>query len=213
MHDVPVEIRALRRTILGGLLGFVVGFVAVAGGCLYLILHVTRSHGWTDIFGNILSFAQWPFIGGLVVAAAFVQILSKWHYSHGVYRCIHCNRSLRAAGVPCSCQSRSRHRPQRRRSFLRHYRKRIATMIMIWFAVLPLATLLRLVAPGRADRSLLTDLLTRHGAICLMAAACIVLLNLLLEIFRLGKSFRLRSTIFVRALGGWGILMVIALAR
>src|SRR2546421_5033571 len=97
--------------------------------------------------------------------------------------------SLRAAGVPCSCQSRSRHRPQRRRSFLRHYRKRIATMIMIWFAVLPLATLLRLVAPGRADRSLLADLLTRHGTICLMAAACIVLLNLLLEIFRPGKEF------------------------
>src|SRR2546421_4364888 len=104
MHDVPVEIRALRRTILGGLLGFVVGFVAVAGGCLYLILHVTRPHSWTDILGNILSFAQWPFIGGLVVAAAFVQILSKWHYSHGVYRCVHCNRPFvpQESPVPAS---------------------------------------------------------------------------------------------------------------
>src|SRR3989440_3067084 len=154
MHDVPVEIRALRRTILGGLLGFVVGFVAVAGGCLYLILHVTRPHGWTDILGNILSFAQWPFIGGLVVAAAFVQILSKWHYSHGVYRCIHCNRPLRAVGVPCSCRPRNRHPSQCRRPFLRHYRKRFPTLIMIWFAVLPLAALLRLIAPSRTDRSL-----------------------------------------------------------
>ncbi len=213
MHDVPVETRALRRTILGGLLGFVVGFLAVAAGCFYLILHVTRPHGWADILGNILSFAQWPFIGGLAVAAAFVQILSKWHYSHGVYRCVHCNRPFCAAGVPCSCQFRSRHRPQRRRPFLRHYRKRFPTLIMIWFALFPLATLLTLVAPGRTDRSLLANLLARHGAICLTAATCIVLLNLLLEIFNLGKSFRLRSTIFVRALGVWGILMMMMLAH
>ena len=86
-------------------------------------------------------------------------------------------------------------------------------MIMIWFAVLPLATLLRLVAPGRADRSLLADLLIRHGAICLTAAACIALLNLLLEIFNLGNNFRLRSTIYVRALGVGGILMMMTMAH
>jgi hypothetical protein len=212
MTGIPADTRAMRQTLVGGCLGFLLGILGTAGIAAYVIFHYLPHHGWWEVLSAALSFAHLIFLGGLGAAVATVWVLDRRHYARGAYRCWRCNRAL-ARKVPCSCWGATRRLGPRRGRFLRHYRRRIPELLMVGAALLPAAALLILLIPVTGEKPLAVEVIIRHAALSMLAGAGLASAIMAMESFKCAKRFRLWASIFMRVLLIWGFVVLVMLAR
>lgn len=101
LHDS----KAMIRTILGGLIVFLLGFIGGAIGLAWFLMSL-RPPGtsWWSLLSISPHLLLWAFVFGLALAGAAVWCANTWYYWRGVYRCPFCERPLGGINKPCDCR-------------------------------------------------------------------------------------------------------------
>jgi hypothetical protein len=211
VHAVPDDSRAFRRELYAGLLGLVLGFVAVHASVAYLLARyvVPEDGGWRAFWLGVRALPI-TLAASLGCALAPMFVMQRWHYRRGVYRCARCGRALRGTAAWCACLPAEFRVPRRPRRPMRHYRRRVVPVSLAYLAVLPLAVAAAARAPGRGDMPYAVYALGFHVGLCVLAGVVVNLVCAVLEIVKRGRRFRLRAAVFLRVFSLWPLACVIA---
>jgi hypothetical protein len=204
------ELDAIRREWLAAVVGFFIILAAAAAGAVYITLkYVLPEGGWIDAVFSALRLMPFALLLGIWGGLLPMAILRRRHYALGIYRCYHCNRSLRSAGVACVCMPNEMRRVRRKpHGAMRHYRRRVKP-VLLTYAVMTVPTLL-LAHVARRPHIAWADLAFVHALCCLFTGIVIHLVEYTLEFLNRGRRFRLRAPVFVRVLAIWPLLVIVA---
>ena len=218
---LPPETIAYRRTLAAGLAAFVGGFIVVVVLLVLAVVHYGPPSPWWAAIHIVIFGVMAPFLGGGAAAVAVMNALDRWHHWRGVFKCIYCERPLRYGHKPCVCWSepghpmadiyaklQQQHRPPR----LRHLRKRLKPVLATYAALIPVALLFVKIAPQPRKHPFAVDVIEGHFVLCAFVAVVIAGLTSTLEVFHVGRRFRLRAEAFTRVLALWPLLAGFAAA-
>ncbi len=175
--------------------------VLVAAAIYIFFRYHLPADGWWALPGGICYVLFIPFLAAGGLAAAASKMLEQYHYVRGFYHCSRCGRPRTSSNVPCPClrddpalEFLFRKRPRRR--FLYRYRKRLATVSLVWMALMVPAVCLALLFPHPLY-SRGQSIMLLHILICAAVLPLGVALNEVLKMFDLARRFRLRSEAFL----------------
>ncbi len=98
------ETIAIRQMLATALVSFVLGFVGVCVGVLWLQYAVAPDEFWSwELIMRVLQALHLAFFGGLCLCAASCWLVSRAHYRKGYHRCRFCDRPLAGVGKWCPC--------------------------------------------------------------------------------------------------------------
>ena len=96
---------ALRGEIFVAVVGFLVGFVVVLATLAWVIVRfvIPEARWWDVLHTSINAIMISIVLGGLGSAALASWLASRYHYSHGFYRCRFCHRPFKKPRHLCEC--------------------------------------------------------------------------------------------------------------
>ena len=98
------ETIAIRQMLATALVSFVVGFVGVCVGVLWVQYAVAPDEFWSwELIMRVLQALHLAFFGGLCLCAASCWFLSRAHCRKGHHRCRFCDLPLEGVGKWCKC--------------------------------------------------------------------------------------------------------------
>ena len=101
---LPRDTIAMYQILATAFITFVLGFVSVCGGVLWLQYAAAPSKFWSwDLITRVLQALHLAFFGGLLLSSASCSLLSRMHYRKGYHRCRFCDRPLHGIGKWCTC--------------------------------------------------------------------------------------------------------------
>jgi hypothetical protein len=219
---LPPDEIAYRRMLAGGAAAFVGGFVATAAFLAWVVVRLGPPTGhWSAIVHLVIVGVMLPFIAGGGAAVAAMSIVDRWYHWRGVHKCIYCGHPLRRRHLPCACWSQPGHpladvyamiQRQHHPPRLRHFRKRLRVVIAAYLALVPVVLLLLHVSPRPRNQPFAVDLVEGHFILCGAVAVFIGVVTSTLEVFRVGRRFRMRAEAFVRVFAMWPVLAGLAAA-
>ena len=208
MRVEPADSRAFRREMTTGCAAMLVAVLAA----LVLTVWVFVSFIWPDKewwgIPTALQLLFWFTMAGIGAAIGLVKLMERSHYRLGVYRCWRCNRALRGLGVPCVCgPKKPRLRP---RPWLRHHRKRVPRVLLIYACLLPVAVVLTAVRkPGAMPLATWQQVVVWHGLLSVFLLAALRVGAEVADALKLGgRRFRVRMDVFILTFGVWPLAVV-----
>ena len=222
-RDAPPDSVAFRRELVAGFGAFFCGFGLAAALFVFLYARSLPPGGpsWWTIVNGVVSGLMASFLAGGAFAVATVNVLQRWHYWRGVYKCVYCGRALRRGPTPCVCWADPghpmaehyasmlrRHHPPR----LRHYRKRLGRVLLAYSALVPVAMIFVLFARHPRRDPLPGDVVNIHILLCVFAVVVIAMVTTILEALSRARRFRLRAEAFLRAFALWPLIAAFGMA-
>ena len=93
-----------RQMLMSGAVAFVVGFVVVGAGVLWLHRAAAPERFWTwELIFHVLSPLHFALLGGLGFCVVCCSWLSRRYFRRGHARCPYCARALQGIGISCTC--------------------------------------------------------------------------------------------------------------
>lgn len=203
----PADSRAFRRELLALLVGFLVFFGAAVVLIAWWAWHRFPDEGWW-VIARAMRWLFHALLFGLAGGVALSWPLSWLHHRLGIYRCWKCGSPRPRRGI-CSCFggdavatcARLNKRPRSR--FLRHARRRIPSVLLVYILLVPPAVVIVGRKPGLIFGAEALDLLFVHGMLCVLFGATMKLGVLLLEIPGIRRRWRLRMQMFLTTFAAW----------
>jgi len=101
---LPPDTIAFRRMLATAALTFVLGFVAVCAGVLWLLYAAAPERFWTwELVFHVLQSLHLAFVGGLGLCALCCSVLGRRNFRRGYYRCPYCGRAREGIDKSCPC--------------------------------------------------------------------------------------------------------------
>ena len=212
MVGTDFESRAFRRRILVGLWSFVLTFVGLLGLDAYLIFRsLLPERGW---FESIVWFIQslvWIFCGAMLVAAGAIWLVEWPFLLRGKYRCPRCGRRLRRLVEICPCMPAGRRIPRSPRAWA-HVRRQVGPVLMTYVVIVAIVLLNIARWPAPRHYPFALDVMIGHAALAALLGALVHLAVEVLGMMGRAKRFRLRATVYVRALVAWPLCFFVIMA-
>jgi hypothetical protein len=212
MRDVPLETRAFRQRLMAGLLGFLLGLVALLGVVVYVAILVARLEGWGRAIHLGLHLVVWSVIGAMAIAWLATAVTDRIHARLGWLRCHRCGGRLRHGLAACACDPEwaavlARGKVMRRRCRrhrLQRYGKRLPSVVFSWLVLLLVAYVLY-ISLNHGRQPTAAELAAGHCILCGLVVVLGVLLADVMKSFNIGKRVRPRAMAFLTVLAAWPI--------
>jgi hypothetical protein len=206
------ESRAFRRRILVGLWSFIVAFAGLLGLAAYLILRfVLPERGWLDSIVWFIHCLVWVFVGAMLAAAGAIQLVEWPYLLRGKYRCPRCGRKSRRLVEICPCMP-GEFRVKHSSRFWPHVRRQVGPVLLTYVVIIAIVVLNIARWPGARHYPLVLDVMIGHAALAALVGALVQLAIELLEMMGRARRFRLRATVYVRALVAWPLCLFVIMA-
>jgi hypothetical protein len=210
VRNLPDDTRAFRQRLLAGLLGFLLGLIALFPGVVYVVVWAARDAGWGSAAHIGAHLTIWSFIGAMAIGCLAMIVADHIHARLGWIRCCRCGRRLGAGFIACGCDpevgaSLARIKElqrRRRRHLVARSLNRVPSVVVGWLAVFPM-TYLGHMALGRGRQVSALDVVAAHIALCALVAVLGTLLVDAMKMFKFAKRLRPRALIFLSLFAVW----------
>ena len=209
------ESRNLRQMVVAVFVGFSGGFILSLAVVVFVIARILWPEaGWWALAELVRGVFIAGF-GGMVVAWAAMSLVVRRQYRLGMHRCAACDRALRAASVPCVCDAAGWARYRRLQRLpnrtLRHFRRRLPVLLVIYLLVLLVAVYIALRHTRPGWWSFAADVVQGHAVLCTLVAVLLHLTDVFPGLFPRGRRLRLRVAPLVQFVVIWPCAFAVAM--